>query len=366
MPEPSYEFERFFNRQGFNRSLGHFQAVSGLLGDLEEKYNLADILNILLGAKEIEQSQLSPTLYSILVDKFGYVSSSYNMEETVEDFSDAWSEIKKWKAVDMVIAYHHPELGFTVINPKNKEHWEAVQSIKRTEAVTIYAGAFGDDPDPKLSKKAISACIKLIRGGKSASPADLLKGKYSFEPYLLEDEEEEESAEESGPSEGISARSRVAPERPRSSREPIRASSGGPPSDETAEEESPQAAAAPTAAPPLPEPSGSRRMTPMYSVPVTNELFHNGNVEAWKKIIQSYEVTNPGTQVVVFYEGERIQDINTLFKWGKVKHGSTILFAIVGEDIKDVAKLQRYFRQGASSQFEAFLRAPVNTVLKLF
>ena len=107
-------------------------------------------------------------------------------------------------------------------------------------------------------------------------------------------------------------------------------------------------------------------MTPMYSVPVTNELFHNGNVEAWKKIIQSYEVTNPGTQVVVFYEGERIQDINTLFKWGEVKHGSTILFAIVGEDIKDVAKLQRYFRQGASSQFEAFLRAPVNTVLKLF
>ena len=107
-------------------------------------------------------------------------------------------------------------------------------------------------------------------------------------------------------------------------------------------------------------------MTPMYSVPVTNELFHNGNVEAWKKIIQSYEMKYSGCEVVVFYEGERIQDINTLFKWGKVKHGSTIMFAVVGEDIKDVAKIQRYFRQGASSQFEAFLRAPVNTVLKLF
>ena len=30
-------------------------------------------------------------------------------------------------------------------------------------------------------------------------------------------------------------------------------------------------------------------MTPLYGVVVTNELFHNGNVEAWKKIIESYE-----------------------------------------------------------------------------
>ena len=107
-------------------------------------------------------------------------------------------------------------------------------------------------------------------------------------------------------------------------------------------------------------------MTPQYSVPVTNELFHNGNVEAWKKIIQSYQVKNPGCDVFVFYEGERIHDINTLFKWGKVKHGSAILFAVVGTEIGDVAKLQRYLRQGASPQFEAFLRFPVNTVLKLF
>ena len=107
-------------------------------------------------------------------------------------------------------------------------------------------------------------------------------------------------------------------------------------------------------------------MTPMYSVPVTNELFHNGNVEAWKKIIQSYETKYAGSEVSVFYEGEKIHDINTLFKWGKVKHGSTILFAILGTDIKDVPKLQRYLRQGASMQFEDFLRFPVNTVLKLF
>ena len=107
-------------------------------------------------------------------------------------------------------------------------------------------------------------------------------------------------------------------------------------------------------------------MTPMYSVNVTNELFHNGNVEAWKKIIESYTTTNPGLEVYIFYDGERIHDINTLFKWGKVKHGSSILFAVAGENIKDVAKLQRYLRQGASPRFEDFLRFPVNTVLNLF
>jgi hypothetical protein len=107
-------------------------------------------------------------------------------------------------------------------------------------------------------------------------------------------------------------------------------------------------------------------MTPFYSIPVTNELFHNGNVEAWKKIIQSYNAKHPNLEVYIYYDGERIHDIHSLFKWGKVKHGSVIMVAIAGEDIQDVAKLQRYLRQGASPMFEAFLRFPVNTVLNLF
>ncbi|MDR2103259.1 MAG: hypothetical protein LBP42_04045, partial [Treponema sp.] len=108
------------------------------------------------------------------------------------------------------------------------------------------------------------------------------------------------------------------------------------------------------------------RMTPMYSVVVQNELFHNGNVEAWKRIVASYNAKYPELQVYIYYEGERIMDINSLFKWGKVKHGSAIQFAVAGSDIKDVAKLQRYLIQGASNQFEAFLRGSVSNVLKLF
>ena len=108
------------------------------------------------------------------------------------------------------------------------------------------------------------------------------------------------------------------------------------------------------------------RMTPTYSIAVTNELFHNGNVEAWKKVIQSYETQYPGNQIIVYYDGEKINDINSLFKWGKVKHGSSILISVAGESIKDVAKLRRYLFQGASPMFESFLKFPVNTVLNLF
>ena len=107
-------------------------------------------------------------------------------------------------------------------------------------------------------------------------------------------------------------------------------------------------------------------MTPRYSVVVTNELFHNGNVEAWKRIIESYKSKHSGLDVLILYENERINAINALFKWGKVKHGVPILVSVVGEDIKDVSKLQRYLYEGASPRFEMFLKGGPDTTLDLF
>lgn len=112
--------------------------------------------------------------------------------------------------------------------------------------------------------------------------------------------------------------------------------------------------------------TGPKKMSQLVSVPVSNELFHNGNVEAWKRIIRSYTARYPNSEVMIFYDGERIVDINTLFKWGKVKHGSSIQFAVSAEEIKDLSKLSKYFKQGASPMFEAFLRGSPDTVLNLF
>jgi hypothetical protein len=236
-----------------------------------------------------------------------------------------------------------------VINPKNPQHWETVQSLRRNELLNVYAGGFADTIEEKTANAALRMCLAFFEGRKLKTPDLLLKGKYSFKNYSIEEDET------------------PAPRQPTRRRSPIRASSGDSHYEQEINNEPEQTKEAPSQEPPVQEQTGgSRRMTPTYSVPVTNELFHNGNVEAWKKIIQSYETTYPGSEVSVFYEGERIHDINTLFKWGKVKHGSTILFAVLGTEIKDVAKLQRYLRQGASPQFEAFLKFPVNNVLKLF
>lgn len=112
----------------------------------------------------------------------------------------------------------------------------------------------------------------------------------------------------------------------------------------------------------------AERMTPKYSVQVTNELFHNGNVEAWKNIVESYKTKFPELEVHIFHDGQAVNDINSLFKWGKVKHGDVLLFSVSGEDeqIKGVAKLKAYLSEGASPRFETLLKKDVNKVMELF
>ena len=179
----------------------------------------------------------------------------------------------------------------------------------------------------------------MIQGKKLKVPDELKKGTFKFIPL-----DEPEPVKKAAPKKKTAKPSAASPRKSGNTEEP---------------EKKPEKTKSEVT-------SANRRMTPFYSIPVTNELFHNGNVEAWKKVIQSYQTKHPGLEVYIYYDGERIHDIHSLFKWGKVKHGSTILFAVAGEDIQDVAKLQRYLRQGASPRFEAFLKFPVNKILNLF
>ena len=342
MAEAVYEYVGLSTRAGFNRSLRHFQAVNDIVPAFESRVNLADELNGMLDEKAIESNQIGPIVNALLVGhpKYNYRSRSYNLSRNIEEFDPIVSEAGKWNAVDLVLAYYHPDLGLTLINPKNKQHWESVQSLRKNELLTIYSGTLTEGAPEKFLDTAIDALISLLETGKVRTPASLTQGRFKWK----------------------------APKPPAAPKPKARAKPGRPPARakaKAAPKPAPSAAAqAPAAVAEVP--TKKRRMTPMYSIPVSNELFHNGNVEAWKKIIQSYNAKYPGLEVFIFYEGERIHDINTLFKWGKVKHGSTIMIAVAGEEIKDLAKLQRYLRQGASPAFEAFLKFPVNTVLNLF
>ncbi len=332
MSESFYALENLSTREGFNRALSHFQSMSGIIDEFESFTNLADIINEMLESKEMEQHQVLPAVYALLNDKYDYACISLNLKKNIDTFDSLFENVRTWKAVDILLLYHHPDLGPVVFNPKNKKHIESLNLLKSNELLTVYAGTFSVEDKNNVRRKALNILEKYFYGKKISSSDFLKKGKFT----AAKKEREKKS---------LPAKKKTV--KKKEEKPAVKASSP---------EKSVSAAPA----------SGAGRMTPFYSIPVTNELFHNGNVEAWKKIIQSYNARHPDLEVFIYYDGERIHDIHSLFKWGKVKHGSTILFAVKGENIKDVAKLQRYLRQGASPMFEAFLKFPVNKVLNLF
>lgn len=316
-------------RAGFNTALRHFKSTTGFSQDVDEGYNLADVMNEALEDEALERYQIRSMINALLVDKYGYHAVSHNLEKTVESAESVIDVVSGWGKVQIVICYYHPQAGLYVINPANPEHWEGVLPLVEDEYFLLLVGPTSGNADEKLLKAAASDFLKVLYGKK-------IKDDSAY----------------------------------KGSRKLLKTGPAAVPSFEDTQAASPAAAPKPVAeAPkePAPQKSGGRkRMTPQYSVVVSNELFHNGNVEAWKKIITSYRTKYPGLDVLVWYESERINDLNSLFKWGKVKHGVPILFSVAGDEIKDVRKLQRYLYEGASPRFEAFLKGGYDQILDLF
>lgn len=301
-------FYSLATKSNFNKALNHFFKVNEIVDYLDSKRNLADVINADLDQNEIMIDQILPIVGAVIRDKYRYSYDSYNVHERVTDFAKIAEETAKWTALDILIVYYTPAGEITLVNPKNPAHWDRVRELAKDQAMVIYARHLKEEKDAKIEHEAIAAIQEMITG------KDVFINKDFIDQTVAP---------------------KAVPQRP-----------------------TPQAAAAAAA--------GQRRMTPKYSVQVTNELFHNGNVEAWKRIIESYKVTHPDLEVMIFYENELINDINTLFKWGKVKTGGLIFFQVTGENIRNVSKLQKYLFEGASPRFEQFLKLGVGKVLKLF
>lgn len=335
------KFEILSTRTGFNAAVRHIKGTVSFVESLSNKENFADLLST--SEEAIGGDRVSVLLRMLLADKLGYKVSSRNLSGTTENLAGLAEEFSSWNAVDLVVAYNHPDLGLVVANPKNAAQLAAFGTLRKRELAVVYSGRFEKGADD-LCAQAASLALDLLEGATPKIPQELYKGEFVFKkPKPVK-----------APSSPKAAKGKVA----------AKAKPGRKPA--AAAPEAPVKAVAAPAPVAVAAPKGAMRMTPMYSVVVQNELFHNGNVEAWKRIINSFKTKNPGLEVFIYYEGERIMDINALFKWGKVKHGSSIQFAVAGDEIKDVAKLQRYLNQGASHQFEAFLHGPINTALKLF
>ncbi|MEE8441578.1 MAG: hypothetical protein V3S41_07645 [Spirochaetia bacterium] len=318
----------FLSRKaGFNTALRHFKSVNSFVADMNEGYNLADLINEALEEGAIERYQVRAILNALLVDKFAYACLTHNLQKLVEDAGDIVSVIDKWGKVQIIICYYHPQAGLYLINPANAGHWEGALPLVRGEYLAVFVGPARGKLDAKTLKSAATDFVKVLYG--KAVKND---GAYKGARTVLE----ESSTPSFSETEAAASVAAPAPE-------------GTAPAQ------------------PAPARGGSRKnITPRYSVVVSNELFHNGNVEAWKKIIASYRSKYSGLDVLVWYENERINDLNSLFKWGKVKHGVPIMFSAAGDEIRDVRKLQRYLYEGASPRFEAFLKGGLDQVLNLF
>jgi hypothetical protein len=298
------------SRAGFNTALRHFRNVTGYVPEIGEGANAADLINESLDEGDIERYQVKTILNALLVDKFAYTYKSHNIEETVENADHISDTIGEWTNIHLVLTYFDPQEGQYVINPKKKAHWESVLPLIRDEFTVIFAGPVENDIKPQVLSAAIGDFISILYGKKVKAKKDYIGLRKPAPP---------------------------------------------PP---------PPSQAAPAA--PAEAPAVKRRVTPRYSIQVTNELFHNGNVEAWKKIVESFKTKFSDLDVLIWYENERINDINALFKWGKVKHGGLIMFSVAGENVRGVSKLQRYLFEGASPRFEVFLRGGIGKVLDLF
>ncbi|MFI5399672.1 MAG: hypothetical protein ACHQZQ_01295 [SAR324 cluster bacterium] len=322
------------SRRGFNKSVGLVRLVNGIVQHLGSGENFAEIVDGLEKNKEVEKSQIGPILNAIVMDRERYSSISFNLPADINAFEPITAEVGKWNRLDIVVAYHHPQLGITLVNPKLPSHWESVRELNRDELAVVYMKAV-DEKDKPLVGPALEQIKNLFYGR---------------------------------PFSGTEAFGGAAPRPSAPAPKPATAPRAAQPAP--APRAAPQAAAAPDAQepalPPPPAAGGKRKVTPKYSVVVSNELFHNGNVEAWKNIVESYKIKFPGLDVHIFHDGQRVNNINALFKWGKVKHGDAILVSVSGEEIKGVAKLQAYLREGASIRYTNFLKKDVNKVLNLF
>ena len=304
----------------FNKTLRHLVNVSSLIEATDGGQNIADQLVSLENQGMLIRQQIPPILSVILAEKFEYAFKSWNLHESISDFSKIQSTISKWTGVDYVVVYYHPNLGVIPVNPKNLEHWSSVHELKKDELIVLYAKTLNKNKES--AQKAIDAFFHLVDGQTPAEDSSFLESR----------------------PQAVSRPAPVAaPQAPAS----------------------PQAASAPAAAPAAAA-GKAKNLTPKYSVQVSNELFHNGNVEAWKNVIESYQAKHPDCNVIVYHEGELIQDLNSLFKWGKVKHGGLIFFQIAGANIKNVSRLQKYLFEGASKRYEAFIKKDINKILNLF
>ena len=342
----------FSTVKGFNSCVGHVKITGAVSRYVACGCNFADVVGHF--SDKIESSRISFLLSSLLVDKFQYMYLSFNMVRKIVDLNETFLKLCKWNQFNTVVVYYHPQLGVLVLNPQSDKDWQDIE-FAPNEFVSIYTNT----PHKNIKKAQVSDYLldvkKVIEGigvtgkayyvGTNSVIKTIKQVKEKLAPKPVEIDEEKSAVAVESQRGSSPQQTRIVEVIDKTTGKSVKTKA-----DAQEKQEKPK----------------NRKLTPKYSVQVSNELFHNGNVEAWKNIMESYTLTHPDLEILLFHNDEVIKNVNSLFKWGKVKHGDVIFFALAGEKFRAVSKLQKYLHEGASNRFQQFLKKDVGQPLRLF
>lgn len=103
------------------------------------------------------------------------------------------------------------------------------------------------------------------------------------------------------------------------------------------------------------------------TIVVTNDELVHGNIEAWMNIIASYAERHPEHVVLIYYEGEPVNNLQTLFrKESPNKEAFQLVVETPDGFLKDVPKLFRLLVEGAGPNYGRFIQKELHKVLDLF
>ena len=350
------------SRDGFNLIAKDVDAVFQTIDAMQKKPKtpLASLLRDFDGALS-DAAQL--VILSLVSEKFGYHALSFNISKSYPEIGKIRATLNEIQTFDLVFTLHHPLSGLCILGQEG----ETSVHLQQGRLVVIYARSLETDKSEEERKKTAYQLLHQIK--------DFITKQKTFDTGLYASPVFKKPVTVDLPPR--KAESAPAAVEPRAASQASHASHSQAAHQNSyygaaaAKEVKPTVVAAQTneeevAAPASNEPAGAKKTSPAYAVQVTNELFHNGNVEAWKNIIESYNLKYPDIEIFVYHKEERILNLNSLFKWGKVKNGDSIVFRVKAVEFKDLARLKRYLFEGASNRFEKFLHKELNGYLKLF
>ena len=321
-----------FESKGLKGVSTHLKVVGIVNQYLSAGCSFSDIIRAL--SSKVTKEQIPYLLRFFLIEKLQYQVLSFNLVNKIDDFTFLLNTLKTRNQFNSNIVYHDSYLGFVCLNPQSSVGWGNL-ILEKDSLISVYATA-SSRLQPELNQY-LKDIKMMLNGIVDINNKDIYTGQDSVIKNIKTAKTE------------IQAKTTKSVEVQNKDESQTQNVVGSVVKEEQTHSN-----------------NLKKKITPKYSVQVTNELFHNGNVEAWKNIIEAYNTTYPDIELVIYYQGRKVVNINTLFKWGKVKNGDVILFCLVGNKFQSIAKLQRYFFEGASNRFNRYLKKDLNKPLNLF